>query len=103
MTELTKEQIRKGLKIIILMNVEVNALGDIVFKVDGLDNVWAYLHSQGVVIKVGGISEDLAQTASQPETYYADKVGMSWERDNHIFKAFKQAGYVAVEPLLKED
>lgn len=66
------------------------------------DEHFRYLHSQGVVIKVGGISEDLAETASQCETYYADRVGMSWERDNYVFRAFKEAGYVAVEPLIRE-
>ena len=49
---MTKQgEIWEGLKTIILMNVETNALGDIVFKVDGLSKVFAYLHSQGVAIK----------------------------------------------------
>ncbi len=65
-------------------------------------NLAHYLHSQGVVIKVGGISDDLAETASQSPTYYAHGVGISWERSNYIFKAFKDAGYVAVEPLIEE-
>ena len=41
--------IREGLKTIILLNVETNTLGDIVFKVDGLSNVLVYLKSQRVV------------------------------------------------------
>ena len=58
------------------------------------------LSKEGVVLKVGGISEDLAQTASQGETRYADKVGLSWERSVGLFRAFKEAGYVAVENLI---
>ena len=41
MTEL--EKAREGLKVIILMNVEVNAVGDIVLKEDGLDRICFYL------------------------------------------------------------
>lgn len=47
-----QEKIREGFKMAVLMNVETNKLGDIVFKVDGLDNVFSYLRSQDVVIKV---------------------------------------------------
>ena len=53
----TREKIREGLKTIVLMNVETNPSGDIVFKIDGLDNVFAYLDSQGVAIKVQCVRE----------------------------------------------
>ena len=61
-----------------------------------------YLHENDVVIKVGEISDDLAQTASQGETRSAYGVGLSWERNVDLFRAFKEAGYVAVEKLIKE-
>ena len=41
--------IREGLKTTMLMNVEVNSSGDIVFKVDGLANIFSYLKSRNVV------------------------------------------------------
>ena len=68
-----------------------------------VDFLLEYMSEQGVVLKVGEISDNIAQTTSQPETYYADKVGMSWERTYHVFKAFKEAGYVAVESLIEEE
>lgn len=66
------------------------------------NQILQYLQSQGVVFKVEEISDNLAQTASQIETYYADKVGISSERTNHVFKAFKEAGYVEAVPLIEE-
>jgi len=48
---------------------------------------------------VGGISDDLAQTASDSEAYCANGVGVSWERNAHMFRAFKEAGYKQVIPL----
>jgi len=68
----------------------------------GSIDIMKVLHSQDVVIKVEEISDNLAQTASQIETYYADKVGISSERTNHVFKAFKEAGYVEAVPLIEE-
>ena len=67
--------------------------------------LWAYLHENGVVLKVGEITENLAQTASQSNTYAAagqETFMLSSERTSHIFKAFKDMGYVAVKPLIKE-
>ncbi|KKM05816.1 hypothetical protein LCGC14_1750220, partial [marine sediment metagenome] len=61
-----------------------------------------YLHSQGVVIKVAEISDDVAQTASDGETRTAIGRGMtlvSTSRSVDIFRSFKDMGYVAVEPL----
>lgn len=56
----------------------------------------------GVVLKVGEISDDIAETAAQGETRTAYKVGISWERNVHMYRIFKEAGYEAVEPLIKE-
>ena len=67
--------------------------------------IMSKLHSQGVVIKVAEISDDLAQTASETPKYFAqgkDMAFISTERTFHIYEAFKKAGYVAVEPLIKE-
>jgi len=50
---------------------------------------------------VGEISDDLAETASQGETRSAYGVGLSWERNVAVFRTFKEAGYVAVAPLIE--
>ena len=65
----------------------------------------SFLAGLDVVIKVGEISEDLAQTASQPETFMAftkDSAIVSTDKTNYIVKWFKNTGYVTVEPLIKE-
>ena len=75
-----------------------------------LDNILSYLHSQGVVIKVDEVSNDLAQTASESPRYIArgkDPAGVkmalvSIEKTAHVFKGFKDMGYAAVEPLVEE-
>ena len=64
--------------------------------------IMKYEASQGVVLKVAEISEDLAQTAAQFPTYFAPGVGMSWERDFNLFKQLKAANYVATRPLIEE-
>jgi|WetSurMetagenome_2_1015567.scaffolds.fasta_scaffold462637_2 hypothetical protein len=55
----------------------------------------------GVVRKVGEIQQ-LERNAADNEAFVAPGVGWSWERDSSVFKMFKQAGYVRVEPLIKE-
>ena len=68
------------------------------------DRMLLWLNEQGVVIKVGEITENLAQTASQSDTYAAagkDTFVVSWERTADIYKWFKDNGYVAVEPLIE--
>ena len=65
------------------------------------DEILSYLHSQGVVIKVGEIKEVTA-TASHPETFIVQGNGIfltSTERTAFVYKALKQAGYAAVEQL----
>ena len=47
-----QEEIREGIRTAILENTQVNRHRGVVFKVNGLNNVLQYLHSQGVVIKV---------------------------------------------------
>ena len=47
-----REKIRERLKTVILMNVETNRFGDVVFKIDGLSNVFSCLRSEGLMIKV---------------------------------------------------
>ena len=64
-----------------------------------------YLHSKGVVIKVGEISDDLAQTASESPKYFAQGNGIalvSSEKTFHIFEAFKGMNFAAVERLVEE-
>jgi hypothetical protein len=65
------------------------------------DGYLSYLHSQGVVIKTGGIQE-IIRGAADPIAYKADNIGISWERSAPCYKLFKDAGYVAVEPLISE-
>lgn len=63
----------------------------------------AKLSELGVVIKVGEVSENMAQTASEGDKYLAAGNGMflmSSERTSHIFKNFRDMGYVAVVPLV---
>ena len=70
-----------------------------------INELFNYLHSQGVVIKVAEISDDLARTASETPKYFAygkDMAFISTERTFHIYEAFKKAGYAAVEPLIQE-
>ncbi len=67
-------------------------------------DILSYLHSQGIVIKVAEISDDLAQTASESPKYFAqgkDMALISTERTFHIFKNFKDMGYVAVDSLIE--
>ena len=72
---------------------------------------WAFillhrLAAKGVVIKGEGISDDLAQTTSEPERYCAVGNGIaliSFEKTFSVFKAFKEMGYTATSPLIKED
>ena len=62
-----------------------------------------YLYSQDVMIKVGEISDNLAQTASEGEKYFAQGgniVMISTPKTVDTFKSFKEAGYVAVIPLI---
>ncbi len=62
------------------------------------------LDKLGVVIQVGEISDDLAQTASESPKYYAvgkDRAFISSERTAHVFKNFKDMNYVAVERLIE--
>lgn len=66
------------------------------------DEWCAYLHSMGVVIKVGEIRE-LQRAAANSPAYVADRIGVSWERSAPIFGDFMKAGYVSVEPLIKEE
>ena len=70
------------------------------------DNLLQYLHSQGVVVKVGEISEDVAQTASDSVKYFAQGGGIAMmltPKSVDVFKAFKDAGFVAVEPLILKE
>lgn len=70
-----------------------------------VDQILKKLHSQDVGIKVGEISDDLAQTASEAPRYLArgkDMALISTERTFHIFKSFKDMDYVATEPLIEE-
>ena len=70
---------------------------------------WAFillyrLSERGVVIKVSEISEDLAQTAAELPQYFARGKNMaliSTGKTAHVFKEFKDMGYVAVEPLVQ--
>ena len=71
---------------------------------DDAYNILSYLQSQGGVLQVNEICE-VTQTASEPETYVASGNGivlLSSERTFDIYKAFKDAGYVAVGPLIGE-
>ncbi len=64
------------------------------------------LHELGVVIKVWEISDDLAQTAFESPKYFAWGKGralVSSESTFHIFKDFKDMGYVATMPLIEEE
>jgi len=63
--------------------------------------LWSYLHSQGVVIKVGEIKE-LPRAGAGSEAYVADGIGFSWERSAPIFGDFKRAGYVKTRSLIEE-
>ena len=67
-------------------------------KSDAMD-LMDYLRSQGMVIKVGDI-EEIVGTTSDPEAYSAYGVGVSSERSAPTFRMFKEAGYVATEPLI---
>ncbi len=56
-------------------------------------------------LKKGEISENVAQTASESDTYVAAGETMamvSCARTAHVFKAFKEMGYVRAIPM-KED
>ena len=83
------DEIREGLKTVILSNAEVRLTGDIVFKPDGLDNiirflkprVWLKTERELPKVKVGqddGAIEDLT-----------DAIG----------KQYREAGYHPVEEL----
>jgi hypothetical protein len=62
------------------------------------------LSSLGVcIVDEDSITDNIAGSASQPDTYYADGVGLSWERNNSTFKAFKDAGFRKVYKLEVSD
>lgn len=92
MTVITKqEEIKKGLiKFFTPPNTTLKGEPILKENIEGVvTSLLEYLDSQGVVIKAGGISDNLAQTA--------DGIGVSGERSSCVFK---DAGYVAVEPLI---
>ena len=92
-----QDEIEKGLKQIFASLYILHIDGDAY-----AEKVLEYLASQGVVIKVAEISTDLAMTTAQSPSYFAPGIGSSCERTYRIFKDFKGAGYVLVEPLIKD-
>lgn len=48
------------------------------------------------IVEENGVRCFPAQGAADNDGYYAEGVGLSWERDAHIFKAFRDAGYKRV-------
>jgi len=91
-----QESLREGLSTVILMNVEANSLGDIVFKVDGLDNVFSYLHSRDVVLKVN---------TAKPPIVFKEKFAIDSKLLAMIIEkvrdTYDRAGY-GFEPLIGE-
>lgn len=69
------------------------------------DNLLYRLHSQGCVLKVDEIKEILPDSAAENVRYQATGNGiflLSSDRTSSVYKAFKDAGYVAVEPLIMD-
>ncbi len=93
-----QEEIREGVRDILAELNDESDIGNPYSK-----RILEYLHSQGVVIKVYEISDDVAQTASDGETRTACGRGMamvSTQKSVDVFRSFKDMGYVAVEPLI---
>lgn len=69
-----------------------------------VDEIFSYLHSQGVVIKVEGLPNKRKLKAQYEEEFGKGSTNMSfdtWYSAKFMFGDF-EAGYVAVETLIKE-
>lgn len=101
-----QEEVREGLKTTILSNTEINNSGDVVFKPDGLDNVFSYLHSQGVVLKVDReLPKYLAAVFDDYEKDAEGEYDMARPIFRSLYIGFNEnqtkalAGYCAVESI----
>jgi len=102
--EAKRRKVRLGLSGLTLSNISFDGKTQHPHFLSPIDieNIISLLNPLVMLVnKEGGISDNLAQTASSPECYYAEGVGLSWERNAYMFRAFKEAGYQPTVPLME--